>query len=165
MNGTHGPSAPTPSKQRTDELPVSRGGGDRQLVVIQDEISLTGLIKAIYGKPYLLALDIVTQANPHISDFDRLPSGHRLWLPPLLKDTLTEQQPDGSYRLVVGVFPTLATARPFAQSLREKGFLSMVSTYQLSPKITLSRVEIEGLANREALDHAWTLVNIPQMLG
>ena len=118
-----------------------------------------------YGRSNLLPADALKRANPHIVNFDRLAVGQRLRLPPLLKETLTLQQPDRSYRLVVGAFDSPPAARQFAQSIRDKGYVSVVTTYQASTQLTVSRVEIEGLTDSAAVDQAWTLVNVPQILG
>ncbi len=114
---------------------------------------------AVYGSSNPLALDLVNQSNPHISNLNSIRAGEKIWFPQLLKETLVRQQPDLSFHLAVRAFRKQTEARQFAQSVRAQNYPTVVTTYKMADDLTISRVEIEGLADQDAVERAWTLIN------
>jgi len=86
-------------------------------------------------------------------------AGEKIWFPPLLKETLVRQQPDQSFHLAVRAFRKQTDARQFAKSARVQDYVTVVTTYKMTDDLTISRVEIEGLADQDAVQRAWSLVN------
>ena len=135
-------------------------GQQNQLGVVPPGSTIWEMVTAVYGSSNTLALDLVNQSNPHISNLNSIRVGEKIWFPPLLKETLVRQQPDHSFHLAVRAFRKQTDARQFAQSVREQDYLTVVTTYKMTDDLTISRVEIEGLADQDAVERAWSLVNI-----
>jgi len=87
-------------------------------------------------------------------------AGEQIWFPCLLKETLVPQQPDQSFHLAVRAFRKQTDARQFAQGVREQDYLNVDTTYEMTDDLTISRVEIEVLADLDAVERAWSLVDI-----
>jgi hypothetical protein len=113
----------------------------------------------IYGARRDLGLDLIKEYNSQIENLNRIRSGERLWLPPLSHETLVRQQPDGSYRLILASFRTSQQAEQLAQRARQKNYDIVVSARPVSHNLVLHRVEINGLANRDAVDRAWEIAS------
>ncbi len=133
--------------------------------LVQLDWTISQMISAVYGSFNMLALDLVKRSNPHISDLGRITEGEKVWLPPVKKETLIRKQPDSSFHLVVGAFRSQADAHQLAQDVREQGYIASVTTYQVTADLAVSRVEIGGLADLEAVDRAWTLTNVQLVPG
>jgi general secretion pathway protein A len=110
-----------------------------------------------YGAQRDLGLDLIKEYNSQIENLNRIRAGQPLWLPPLSQETLVRQQPDGSYSLILASFRTSQQAEQLAQLVRLKGYDSGVSARPVSRNLVLHRVEINGLANRDAVDRAWEI--------
>jgi general secretion pathway protein A len=110
-----------------------------------------------YGAQRYLGLDLIKEYNRQIENLNRIRAGQRLWLPPLSPETLVRQEPDGSYRLILASFRTSQQAEQLARLARLQGFNSVVSARRVSHTLVLHRVEITGLADREAVDRAWEI--------
>jgi hypothetical protein len=108
-----------------------------------------------YGSQKDLGLDLIKEYNSQIKNLNRVRAGELLWLPPLSQETLVRQRPDGSYSLILASFRTSQQAEQLAQLARLKSYDVSVSARPVSQNLVLHRVEINGLANRDAVDQAW----------
>jgi hypothetical protein len=106
----------------------------------------------------MLALNLVKEANPQISDLDKVPEGDRIWAPPLTKETLLRQQPDGSYRLIFASFRKRREAEHVMRMLLAHGYTAVVLPQQVSSNLMLYRVEIEKLQDTEVIEKTWRMV-------
>ena len=146
----------SPDRQRE----LGQLGRQNQLDIVPPGSAIWNMVTAVYGGFDRLALVLVSQSNPHISNLNSIRAGEKIWFPPLLKETLVRQQPDQSFHLAVRAFRKQTEARQFAQGVREQNYLTVVTTYKMTDDFTISRVEIEGLADRDAVERAWSLVDI-----
>jgi hypothetical protein len=112
----------------------------------------------VYGNYSALALDLIKEHNPNIANLDRILIGQRLVLPSLSRDTLLRKQSDGTYRLILGTFPTALAAEKMGQSIRNKGYSTVVTKRPITSARILYRVELEKLPDTAAVDQAWKLV-------
>lgn len=110
-----------------------------------------------YGAQRDLGLDLIKEYNSQIENLNRIRAGQPLWLPPLSQETLVRQQPDGSYSLILASFRTSQQAEQLAQLARQKSYEILVRARPVSHNLVLHRVEINGLANRDAVDRAWEI--------
>jgi hypothetical protein len=147
--------------QRPDLGTLGKAG---QLRIVPPGVTIWKMAAAVYGSSNPLALDLVNQSNPHITNLNSIRAGEKIWFPPLLKETLVRQHPDQSFHLAVRAFRKQTDARQFAQSVRAQNYLTVVTTYKMADDFTISRVEIEGLADQDAVERAWTLINTESTL-
>lgn len=119
----------------------------------------------IYGAQRDLGLDLIKEYNSQIENLNRIRAGQRLWLPPLSQETLVRQQPDGSYSLILASFRTSQQAEQLAQLARQKSFDIVVRARPASNNLVLHRVEINGLANLDAVDRAWEIAFTNQWIA
>ena len=119
----------------------------------------------IYGAQRDLGLDLIKEYNGQIENLNRIRAGQRLWLPPLSQETLVRQQPDGSYSLILASFRTSQQAERLAQLARQKSFDIAVRARPASNNLVLHRVEINGLANLDAVDRAWEIALTNQWIA
>ena len=112
-----------------------------------------------YGRHSSLALDLIHELNPELQDLDVVAAGQTLRLPPLNMEGLLRRQPDGSYRLVVGSYPSQAAATELARTIREHGYTASVRTREVTSEQVLHRVQIDGLATRAVALRAWETAN------
>jgi hypothetical protein len=119
----------------------------------------------IYGAQRDLGLDLIKEYNGQIENLNRIRAGQRLWLPPLSQETLVRQQPDGSYSLILASFRTSQQAERLAQLARQKSFDIVVRARPASNNLVLHRVEINGLANLDAVDRAWEIALTNQWIA
>lgn len=124
-------------------------------VVVPPGSTVSEIAYAYYGDYSPLALDLIKELNPHIDDLDRVLAGGTLALPSITLDMRIREQPDGSYRLILASLPTLAAATRLAQVVRGQGHEAVISARQVSRNQFLHRVEIDGLATREAAARLW----------
>jgi general secretion pathway protein A len=110
-----------------------------------------------YGAQRDLGLDLIKEYNSQIENLNRIRAGQPLWLPPLSQETLVRQQPDGSYSLILASFRTSQQAEQLAQLARQKSYDIAVRARPVSKNLVLHRVEINGLANLDAVDRAWEI--------
>ena len=150
-------SATEPSPQvPTDE---SRPRGPARIagrtLTIPNGGTISGIVFDHYGRYSSLALDLIQELNPDITDVDVVAAGQRLWLPPLDLNALLRRQANGSYRLIVSSQPSLLAARKVAQTVRAHGYAVAVTTREVAPNHVLYRVEINALKTRAAATRAW----------
>jgi general secretion pathway protein A len=124
-------------------------------MVVPPGSTITDIAANHYGAQRDLGLDLIKEYNSQIENLNHIRAGQRLWLPPVSQETLVRQQPDGSYRLILASFRTSQQAEQLAQLARLQSFNSVVSARPVSNNLVLHRVEIHGLADREAVDRAW----------
>jgi type II secretory pathway predicted ATPase ExeA len=111
----------------------------------------------IYGAQRDLGLDLIKEYNSQIENLSRIRAGQRLWLPTLSQEALVRQQPDGSYSLILASFRSSLQAEQLAQLIRLKSYDSVIRPRPISNNLVLHRVEINGLANLDAVDRAWEI--------
>jgi general secretion pathway protein A len=111
----------------------------------------------IYGAQRDLGLDLIKEYNSQIENLNRIRAGQHLWLPPLSQETLVRQQPDGSYRLILASFRSSQQAEQLAQLARLQRYDIVVRVRPVTNNLVLHRVEINGLANRDAVARAWEI--------
>jgi len=108
-----------------------------------------------YGANSLLGIDLIKEFNPQLQDLNWISFDWGLRLPSLTRETLQRQQPDGSYHLILGSFPSLMVGQRFAQAIRLKGYEVVITRREVSENLSLHRVEIAGLKTLEAANQAW----------
>lgn len=123
-------------------------------IVVPPGSTIAEIAANTYGAQRDLGLDLIKEYNSQIENLNRVRAGQRLWLPPLSQETLVRQQPDGSYRLLLAAFRTFQQAEHIAQLARLKSYDSVVRARPVSKNLVLHRVEINGLANLDAVDRA-----------
>jgi len=128
-----------------------------QPMVVPPGSTIAEIAANIYGAQRDLGLDLIKEYNSQIENLNRIRAGQPLWLPPLSQETLVRQQPDGSYRFILASFRTSQQAEQLAQLARLKSYNVAVRARPVSKNLVLHRVEINGLANREAVDRAWEI--------
>jgi type II secretory pathway predicted ATPase ExeA len=133
-------------------------------VVIEYGTTALAIVSQYYGSYNTLAIDLTKEANPQIEDLDRLFAGERISLPPLTRESLLRQQPDGSYHLVIASISSPRDAERLAQTIRQKGYAVEVVPRNVTGTISLYRVEIRGLRDPATVERAWQLVDVTRVL-
>lgn len=130
-----------------------------QRIAVPHSATVLDLVSQVYGERNLLALDLVKESNPHVSDLDKVLEGEQLWLPALTRGTLLRQQPDASYHLILASFRKFEAAERLARSVQRKGYSAIVTPQRVSESILLHRVEITNLQEAATIEQAWELVD------
>jgi type II secretory pathway predicted ATPase ExeA len=117
-----------------------------------------------YGSYNTLGIDLTKEANPQIEDLDRLLAGDKICVPPLNRETLLREQPDGLYHLIVASVGRPSEAERLAQTIRQKGYSVEVVPRHVSRTVSLYRIEIRDLGDSAAVDRAWKLVDTSHVL-
>jgi hypothetical protein len=128
-------------------------------LVIQHGTTAFDIVFRHYGSYNTLAVDLIKEFNPHIENLDRILAGEKIWLPPLTRETLLREQPDGFYHLIVTSVRGLQEAERFAQIIRQRGYVVEVAPKRVSGSVLLYRVEIKKLRDLAAVEQAWEFVN------
>ena len=148
-NATTLPSHPLPVKSKVVD------DWKTQPIVIEYGSTISQIAGGAYGDNKILALDLLKEFNSHIENLNWVIAGQSLWLPPLSRETLLRQQPDGSYHLILGSFPSSMGAERHSRLARNKGYEVLVTPRRVSDNILLYRVEIKDLKNLAAVNQAW----------
>jgi hypothetical protein len=143
-----------------NERPPSAAGSEgvawkQEPMAIPAGATIVDIAAKTYGRQRLLGLDLIKEFNTHIANLNRVAAGQPLWVPPLTRDTLVRQQPDGSYHLIVGSFRGPAQAEQVARQARQKGYTTVIAPRKLGDGLLVHRVEIRGLRGLQAVDDAW----------
>jgi general secretion pathway protein A len=146
-SGERAGRSPGPARVTARSLTVPAGG------------TISRIVFDHYGRHSSLALDLIHELNPELQDLDVVAAGQTLRLPPLNMEGLLRRQPDGSYRLVVGSYPSQAAATELARTIREHGYTASVRTREVTSGQVLHRVQIDGLATRAVALRAWETAN------
>jgi general secretion pathway protein A len=154
-NDEVGPVASVPEVTSWREKPIA----------VQPGSTIAEVAAKIYGAQRNLGLDLVKEYNTHIENLNRILAGQRLWLPPLSRETLVRQQPDGSYSLILASFRSLQQSEQLAQVARQKGYNVVVTPRRVSDNLMLYRVEINGLKNVDAVNQAWEVASANQWIA
>jgi phage tail protein X len=125
-------------------------------VVEGDTISELAL--KVYGHHSILALDLIQEFNPAVTDLNRIDIGQRLVLPSLSRKTLLRQQGDGQYNLILGTFPDRYSAKCAVDFVREKGYHASIIKRRVTSDRSLYRVELKKLPDLAAVDRIWGFV-------
>ena len=142
----------TVPKPVTAEIEPKRKG---QRVIIRQGATISKIVGDVYGANAALGMDLIKEFNPHIENLNWIYAGQDLMLPFLTQETLLRPQPDGSYHLIVASFRSRAGADEYARLLISKGHPANVTIKRVSDDLSLHRVEIDGLKNREEADQVW----------
>jgi hypothetical protein len=130
-------------------------GWREQPITVQSGSTVAEIAARIYGTQKNLGLDLIKEYNTHIENLNRIIAGQRLWLPPLSRETLVRQQPDGSYGLILTSLRNPQQAAQLAQIARLKGYDVVVTPRRVGDDFIVYRVEINGLKDVDAVDQAW----------
>ena len=126
-----------------------------QRVTIQYGATIYKIAIDAYGANTVLGMDLIKEFNPQIEDLNWVSAGQELLLPPLTRETLLRQQPDGSYHLIVASFRSLKGADEHARLLRNKGYQVTITPRRVSDDLLFHRVKIDGLKNLEEANQIW----------
>jgi general secretion pathway protein A len=126
-------------------------------ILIQHGSTIHKIASDTYGTNTLLGMDLIKEFNPQIKDLNWVFPGQQLVLPPLTQDIMLRKQADGSYRLIVGSFPSPRGADQYARLLGNEGYQVTITPNRVSDDLLLHRVEIEGLKNRKEVDQTWEI--------
>ena len=121
--------------------------------MIQQGTNIHKIASDAYGANTTLGMDLIKEFNPQIKNLNWVSAGQDLLLPPLTRETLLRQQPDGSYRLIVASFRSLRGADEYARLLGNNRIT--ITPRRVSDNLLLYRVEIDGLKNLEEANQAW----------
>jgi hypothetical protein len=124
-------------------------------VMIQQGSTIHKIASDVYGANTLLGMDLIKEFNPQIENLNWVFPGQNLLLPSLTQETMRRKQPDGSYRLIVASFPSLAEAEQYARLLSNEGYQIMITPKWVANDLLLHRVEIYGLRNLQEADRLW----------
>jgi len=124
-------------------------------VTVQSGATIAEIAAHIYGVQKNLGLDLIKEYNTHIENLNRIIAGQRLWLPPLSRETLVRQQPDGSYSLILSSFRTPQQSEQLVQIARQRGYDVVAMPRRVSDTLMLYRVEINKLESVDAVNKAW----------
>ena len=133
-------------------------------IAVQLGSTIAEIAANIYGAQRNLGFDLIKEYNTHIENLNRIRAGQRLWLPPLSRETLVRQQPDGSYSLILASFRTPQQSEALVQIARQKGYDVVVTPRRVSDNLMLHRVEINNLDNVGAVNNAWEIALANQWL-
>jgi general secretion pathway protein A len=144
-------------------IPEDTGWRDQPLTV-QSGSTVVEIATSVYGLQRNLGLDLMKEYNTHIGNLNRVIAGQKLWLPPLSRETLVRQQPDGSYNMILASLRNQQQSAQLARDARLKGYDVVVTPRRLSDDLTLYRVEIDGLESIDAVNQAWEVAAANQWL-
>jgi hypothetical protein len=133
--------------------------------LVQPGSTVAEIAANIYGVQRNLGLDLLKEYNTHVENLNWIRAGQRLWLPPLSRETLVRQQPDGSYSLILGSFRSLQQAEQLAQLARLKQYDVVITPRRVSDNLMLHRVELYDLKTLEAVNHAWEIASTNQWIA
>jgi hypothetical protein len=153
-SGGVSPVAPIPEAADWRENPLTVRSGSTVVEIATN----------VYGSQRDLGLDLIKEYNTHIENLNRIIAGQRLWLPPVSRETLMRQQPDGSYTLILASLRNPQQSAQLAQIARLKGYDVVVTPRRLSDDLTLYRVEINSLAHVGAVNQAWEIAAANQWI-
>lgn len=123
-------------------------------IVVPPDTSVTEIVSERYGSQRLLALDLVDDLNPDIRNLDVVFAGQTLWLPDLSPEARVRREAGGAYRLIVTALPRPDAVR-LARAIRRTGHVPVITSRVVTPDMTVYRVEIAHLADRDAVTSAW----------
>jgi general secretion pathway protein A len=148
----HNPNQETVPKKAVAEVAFKR---QDQRITIQYGATIYQIAIDAYGANTVLGMDLIKEFNPQIEDLNWVSAGQDLLLPSLTRETLLRQEPDGSYRLIVGSFRRRTGADDYARLLSKKGYEVSISPRRVADNLLLHRVEIDGLKNLEEANQIW----------
>lgn len=134
---------------------VVRDRRQERPMVIQYGSTIGSIAGHFYEADSTLGMDLLKEFNPQIEDLNWVFAGEGLRLPPLTKETLLREQPNGSYRLVLASFISSQGAEKFGEAVRRKGYEVVITLRKVAGNFSLYRVEIGELKNLAAANQAW----------
>jgi general secretion pathway protein A len=140
-----------PTKANAEVAPKRKD----QRITIQHGATIYKIALHVYNAYTVLGMDLIKEFNPQIEDLNWVSAGQDLLLPSLTRETLLRQQPDGSYRFIVGSFRRQTGAEEYARLLSNKGYQVSITPRRVADDLLLHRVEIDGLKNLEEANQIW----------
>jgi hypothetical protein len=134
-------------------------------ITVQPGSTVAEIAANIYGPQRNLGLDLIKEYNTHIENLNRIIAGQKLWIPPLSRETLVRQQPDGSYNLILASFRNPQQSSQMVQIARSTGYDVVVTARRVSNDLVLYRVEIGGLKTLDAVTQAWEVASANQWIA
>jgi general secretion pathway protein A len=129
--------------------------GKAQRVLVEPGSNIHKIAAGAYGANSALGMDLIKEFNPQIKNLNRVSAGQDLVLPPLTRETLLRQQPDGSYHLILASFRNPAGASEYGRLLSAKGYRVAITPRKVSDDLLLHRVAVDGLKNLQEADRIW----------
>jgi general secretion pathway protein A len=165
--GDLAPSMAGRAEQATEPGPTATEltGWREKPLTVQPGSTVAEIAANMYGVRRDLGLDLIKEYNPHIDNLNRIVAGQKLWLPPLSREVLVRQQPDGSYHLILATFRTPQQSAQLVRITRPAGYDVVVTPQRVSDDLTLYRVEISGLGTIEAVNQAWEIASANQWIA
>lgn len=142
--------APATSVAGSLQLPGGNpltGGGLREITVTQQS-GLSAQATNLYGIWNDSVRDLIATANPGLTDLERIPTGTRIRLPVITRDSLVVQDATGRFFVYFGSFEKPEAARTNLEALRRTWSGAMLTTVQ-RPAGGLQRLYI-GVFNTKA---------------
>jgi general secretion pathway protein A len=132
----------TPGEERTEarSLPT---------VTATRNSTLLGLAKRYYGHTSPTILDMILEANPDITDMNRIYVQQRIAMPPLSENSFVLPGRDNRYMVYLGTFIDKPSAGVFKDEPALKGKTVEVVPRKVSPRETWYRVLAGPFATRE----------------
>jgi LysM domain-containing protein len=146
--------------------PIAEMAGWREKpITVQPGSTVAEIAANIYGPQRNLGLDLIKEYNTHIENLNRIIAGQKLWIPPLSRETLVRQQPDGSYNLILTSFRNPQQSSQLVRIARPTGYDVVVTARRVSNDLMLYRVEISGLKTVDAVNQAWEIASANQWIA
>lgn len=118
-----------------------------QRVTIQYGSTIYAIASEAYQANAVLGMDLIKELNPEIQNLNWVFAGQDILLPIFTQETLLRQQPDGSYRLIIGSFLSRKEADQLAGRIIKAGYQILITPKRISNNFVLYRLEIDGLKN------------------
>jgi general secretion pathway protein A len=120
-----------------------------QRVILQYGSTVYQIASEAYGAKAVLGMDLIKEFNPEIDNLNWVAAGQELYLPSLRRDILLRQQPDSSYRVIVGSFLSRTAADEASRRIAKIGHPVIITSTRVSNDLVLHRLEIDGLKTFE----------------
>jgi general secretion pathway protein A len=123
-------------------------------IVLRYGSTIYEIATELYRDNITLAMDLIKEFNPAVKNLNWVIAGQELVLPAITRETLVRQQPDNSYRVVVGSFLNRTGADQLARAIVDLGYDAVITANRVSDNLVLHRIEIDGLKTREEATEA-----------
>ena len=131
--------------QNTNPLPSTKG----RTLILRNGSTISHIANEVYGENAALGMELIKESNPEIKDLDLVSTGQQLVLPHITKDILIRQQPDNSYRVILGSFLNRRAAEVAARRMLTISHAVVITANRVSTDFVLFRLEVHGLPSRE----------------
>jgi general secretion pathway protein A len=135
----------TINAQNTNPLPSTKG----RTLILRYGSTISHIATEIYGDNAALGMELIKESNPEIKNLDVVSTGQQLVLPQITKEILIRQQPDNSYRVILGSFLNRRAAEVAARHMLTINHAVVITANQVSANLVLFRLEVDGLQSRQ----------------